>query len=316
MRIFLSYSSQDKDIAEQIYLFLINAGHETFFDGAMVQGGDDFNTRIQEHIKNCQVFIFLISPDAVTKPSYALTELKFARQKWKHPQGRVLPVVIRNTSRNLIPPYLQAVSILEPEGNVAAEVGQQVADWQKRHGSRTKQLVAIVLAALVSSLLIAVVGYYHFRTPPLVASPSPVSSSQHVDNGRSPTDGGSNTPSSTKNSGRSQRPPATHATPNANNGQVNATTTAIEPSSFGLIVLSSRVFDEQIPLKGARISIVELPQLGTVETTSEGSFSFHGVPRKINDIVRIRVEHDGFVTQVFPVTIGKYLPRFYLEKVK
>jgi hypothetical protein len=39
-----------------------------------------------------------------------------------HPEGQVLPVLIEPTEKSAIPPYLRAVTLLEPEGNLAAEV--------------------------------------------------------------------------------------------------------------------------------------------------------------------------------------------------
>lgn len=307
MRIFLSYSSQDKNIADQIYLLLLSAGHDVFFDGAMIQGGDDFTKKIQEHIEECQLFIFLISPDSVTKPSYALTELKFARQKWPNPQSHVLPVVVRKTAAEMIPPYLRVVSMLEPEGNVAAEVAQQVADWQRRHGGSKRKIVAIVVSVLLCASLAAFAFFYVRR--PNAKSPPPASSPQPVNGGSSPSPTPTSTPANTNN-GRRPRPGIGEVLTNTNISQLGT-----KPLTVG-VVLSSRVFYEQTPLKGARVSIVELPELGTELTNSDGAFSFKGVRRQLNETVRIRVEHDGFKTKISPVTIGKYLPWFYLEKVK
>jgi hypothetical protein len=65
---------------------------------------------------------FFISPSSLATGSYALTELKYARKKWRHPAGHVLPVLVRPVDWNAIPPYLKAVTVLEPEGNTPAEV--------------------------------------------------------------------------------------------------------------------------------------------------------------------------------------------------
>src|SRR6185295_11955597 len=71
-------------------------------------------------------FVFLISQRSVTSGSYALTELKYARQKWPDPRHRVLPVMIERTAYDQIPNYLKAVTVLEPEGNVPAEVAAEL----------------------------------------------------------------------------------------------------------------------------------------------------------------------------------------------
>lgn len=80
-------------------------------------------------------------------------------------------------------------------------------------------------------------------------------------------------------------------------------------------VLSSRVFDGEQPVKGARVSIVGSPEQGTVETDGSGTFSFERVHRKLDEVVTIRVEHDG-KAETFPVTIGKRVPMLYLGRTK
>lgn len=122
MQIFLSYASEDRAIAEEIQLALVGSGHDVFFDKASLPAGGDYHSRIQSAVQSADIFIFLITPNSIKQKSYALTELKFARMRWVHPKEKILPVLVCNTAWNLIPPYLKSVTILEPEGNIAAEV--------------------------------------------------------------------------------------------------------------------------------------------------------------------------------------------------
>lgn len=122
MQIFLSYASEDRSLAEEIQLALLGAGHVVFFDKASLPAGGDYHSRIEAAVKRCDLFIFLISPNSVASGSYALTELKFARLRWHHPKERVLPVRLHGTAWEAIPPYLKSVTVLEPEGNVPAEI--------------------------------------------------------------------------------------------------------------------------------------------------------------------------------------------------
>jgi tetratricopeptide (TPR) repeat protein len=141
MRIFLSYASEDKDSAEQIYLALIPSGHQVFFDRATLPPGGDFNSRIRQAVRKSDLLIFLISPHSVAQSSYALTELSFARDKWPHPLDSVLPVMLRETEFGSIPNYLKAITVLEPQGNVAAEV----ADWLgKQEETLTKRFMRYI----------------------------------------------------------------------------------------------------------------------------------------------------------------------------
>lgn len=65
--------------------------------------------------------VFLVTPAAVAAGSYTLAELDIARGRWRRPAGRVLPVVVAPTPISSLPPYLSAVTLLQPHG----ELGQR-----------------------------------------------------------------------------------------------------------------------------------------------------------------------------------------------
>ena len=68
--------------------------------------------------------IFLSHASEVT----AIAEtIELALSTWRHPSGRVLPVIVKPTDLNLVPAYLKAVTLLEPQGNIGAAVGAAVA---------------------------------------------------------------------------------------------------------------------------------------------------------------------------------------------
>ncbi|MGQ0674814.1 MAG: toll/interleukin-1 receptor domain-containing protein, partial [Rhodospirillales bacterium] len=121
MRVFVSFASEQKETAEPIVLALRDRGHQVFFSHDDLPRGDSFDLRIQKAIQSIDLMVFLISPEAVTRGRYTLTELSFTRERWPNPKGRVLPVTIAPTPMEAIPNYLKAVSILEPLGNAAAE---------------------------------------------------------------------------------------------------------------------------------------------------------------------------------------------------
>ncbi len=131
MQIFISYASEDHKIAEQIHLALTGAGHDTFFDKDSLPVGQGFHNRIRQAVECSDAFVFLASPYSTTKGSYALTELKYARDMWRHPKGKVIPVRISGVAWGAIPEYLKSVTVLEPEGNIAAEVVLAIADLQQ-----------------------------------------------------------------------------------------------------------------------------------------------------------------------------------------
>jgi hypothetical protein len=122
MRIFLSYASENKSAAEPIAFSLRNRGHQVFFDRDDLPDGDSYDDRIQTAIDQSDLFIFLITPESIAQGRFTMTELKFARYRWRDPGGRVLPVMLTPTPMANVPSYLKAVTLLEPHGNVAAEV--------------------------------------------------------------------------------------------------------------------------------------------------------------------------------------------------
>jgi len=121
MKLFVSYTSEDRNKAEQIALAL-GSMHRVFFDRDALPPGGDFNARIRAAIMDVDGMIFLISPESVQPGSYTLTELELAKDRWGHPLGRILPVMVRATDFHAIPNFLKAVTILETKGNLAAEV--------------------------------------------------------------------------------------------------------------------------------------------------------------------------------------------------
>src|SRR5574338_417110 len=122
MKIFLSYSSTDQDLADRIRLALVAQKHKVFFDRNDLDPGHEYDARIAHVIEHTDLFLFLISPESLTEGRYTLTELGIAQRKWSHPDRHVLPVMIRATPFDRIPPYLKAVTILKPAGDIPADV--------------------------------------------------------------------------------------------------------------------------------------------------------------------------------------------------
>lgn len=159
MKIFLSYASEDKVIADQTNLALVGGGHDVFFDKESMPPGCDYRTRIRREVERCDIFVFLISKYSVASGSFTITELRYARNNWPYPKNRVLPVRVGDVAWDMIPSYLTAISVFEPEGNVPSEVLMAVSrigqartwcpKWLKGHPF----LSAIIL---VGSVIVAV----------------------------------------------------------------------------------------------------------------------------------------------------------------
>ena len=164
MKIFVSYSSDDRAIADALAVGLRQDGHEVFFDRDNLRAGDEYHARIRSDIGACDLFIFLITPGSVRSTSYALTELSLARQRWPDPSGHVLPVLARSTPQTDIPPYLAAVTYVQGAGNLTAETLANVARIA-RDRRRTAIAWLGVGAAVVGVCSVAAVWFWPVEGP-------------------------------------------------------------------------------------------------------------------------------------------------------
>jgi TIR domain len=165
MRLYVAYASENAAVAEQIYLALIGDGHDVFFDRPSLLPGDDYDKRFREAIAAADALIFLISPSSIKADCYALTELHYAKQRWPHPRDRVLPVLVERTILDNVPAYLRAVTILEPQGNIAAEVAHAVRQRRVKTGQsasaswseRFRDIAIIGLCSLLTAIAIGTI---------------------------------------------------------------------------------------------------------------------------------------------------------------
>ena len=151
MKIFISYSSKYRDLVERLRLALVAEGHEPFVDRAELEPGQPFDEELREAIEDCDLFVYLVSPESVAAGSYALAELGLVQSRWPHPRGRVLPVQLAPTPLASVPPYLKAVTMFEPQGDPVPGIVAAIA----RLAPGRRRLVWLAVAA---ALLLAVVA--------------------------------------------------------------------------------------------------------------------------------------------------------------
>jgi hypothetical protein len=151
LQIFLSYAAEDKDIAEPVAFALRARGHKVFFDRDDLPPGGEYDMRIEKAVGQSALFVFLLSQSSIAKGRFTLTELEFARRKWRNADGRVLPVMVRPVPFDEIPNFLKSVTVLEPQGNIAAEVGAAIDPLAQRVAGG--QMVVYGGVGIVSGLL-------------------------------------------------------------------------------------------------------------------------------------------------------------------
>lgn len=160
MKLFLSYPSGQRDLAERLTLALEAEGHEVFIDRADLKAGESFHQTLREAILGADAMVFLVTPQAVASGSYALAELNIAQQRWRRPGGHVLPVMVVATPMAALPSYLSAVTVLQPRGEAVAEIVAAVARLKPPPTRRRLQIAAAAALALVT---LATVGTFAWR---------------------------------------------------------------------------------------------------------------------------------------------------------
>ena len=126
MKIFISYAKQQRHIAEDINAVLSARGHSVFFDRKNLAPGLEYQTTIRRAVEDCEVFVFLISPESVADRRYTLTELGYRERKVTRTSGTLLPVVVKPTLLARIPAYLRTVTLQFPQGNLSAGVADAI----------------------------------------------------------------------------------------------------------------------------------------------------------------------------------------------
>ncbi len=99
--VFLSYASQDADAARRICEALRAAGVEVWFDQSELRGGDAWDAKIRKQIKECALFVPVISANTQARPEgYFRLEWKLADRRTDligKAKAFLLPVCIDDT---------------------------------------------------------------------------------------------------------------------------------------------------------------------------------------------------------------------------
>ncbi len=100
--IFLSYASQDAAAAKRISDELTASGLEVWFDQSELRGGDAWDQKIRRQIKECALFMPVISAFTQTRAEgYFRLEWHLAEQRtylMAHDQAFIVPVVVDDTT--------------------------------------------------------------------------------------------------------------------------------------------------------------------------------------------------------------------------
>jgi hypothetical protein len=155
MRVFVSHAHEQAAIADALAIALRQEHHSAFLDRDALRPGGDFHAAIREEIRRADLLVFLVSPQALEAGSYALTELAVAREAWPDPTSRVLPVLVTPTPFEAIPPWLKAVTVLQPQGDPVAETVARVAAMQAASDGRGRRRLGLAAVGVTAAALVA-----------------------------------------------------------------------------------------------------------------------------------------------------------------
>ena len=74
--VFLSYASEDREVALRVKQSFDEAGVDVWFDQSALESGDDYRRKVETNIENCSCFVPLISRHTAT------LEKRFFRREW------------------------------------------------------------------------------------------------------------------------------------------------------------------------------------------------------------------------------------------
>ena len=136
--VFLSYASEDSDAAARLAAALAAAGIDVWFDKSEIRGGDAWDQKIRQQIRDCALFVPIISAHTQARPE------GYFRLEWKLAVDRSHLMVAEKAF--LVPVVVDATT--EPEALVPAQFRD--VQWTRILAGEVKHAFVNRLAALLN----------------------------------------------------------------------------------------------------------------------------------------------------------------------
>ncbi|MGG2199588.1 MULTISPECIES: TIR domain-containing protein [Paenibacillus] len=114
MKVFISYSHEDKDITNRIVRELETAGHHIWLDSWRIELGDNIFEKIKEGIDNADAIIVVISKNSLNSRGVLKEFSAMALADISRGSRRIIPVLIDKSS---VPSYLSEIKYLDLSSN-------------------------------------------------------------------------------------------------------------------------------------------------------------------------------------------------------
>ncbi|MBN1993301.1 MAG: toll/interleukin-1 receptor domain-containing protein [Anaerolineae bacterium] len=126
--VFISYRRKDSEFVQQLHQELTKRGLSAWFDRESIEVADHWRTSIAEGIRDCKVFVLVLSPDAVESVNIR-KEVDLAESHGK----RIIPLLWRQTEIPVAFEYaLAGIQWIDFKETASPENFDQLADVIKR----------------------------------------------------------------------------------------------------------------------------------------------------------------------------------------
>lgn len=126
--IFISYSRRDLEFVSQLHQHLISSGISAWFDKESIEVGDQWRSSIVEGIRDCKVFVLVLSPDSTASVNVR-KEVDLAERYSK----QIVPVMWRATEIPVAMEYqLAGIQWFDLAENASPEKLGELADVLQR----------------------------------------------------------------------------------------------------------------------------------------------------------------------------------------
>lgn len=115
MKVFISYTQQDKKHADLIADKLRGAGHEVWYDGWKIKAGDNLLEKINQGVKEVDAFIIIISKDSLSSKWSMHEYSALAFGELSSPSTRIIPVLV---DKSTVPQYLARYQYVDLSENL------------------------------------------------------------------------------------------------------------------------------------------------------------------------------------------------------
>lgn len=161
--VFISYSRENRDIADRIARDLASSGLEVSYDKDLVPG-EAWGPRLEQQLRSASHILVLLSPSYVQSP-WARRELEAAALSESEGEARIVPVLIEDTEipaflrgkhyADLRADYEAGLALIKKALTTKPEVGEVSRARRFRRTSEILQVLVSLIAAAATSVSMA-----------------------------------------------------------------------------------------------------------------------------------------------------------------